>query len=63
MECDSMHAAIEHEKKYVDIFTMLDWISNFGRARRRHPYKVKILIMKMSVIVTHCQEYYEKGSH
>ena len=24
MECDSMHAAIEHEKKYVDVFTMLD---------------------------------------
>ena len=41
MECDSMHAAIEHEKKYVDVFTMLDWISIFGRARRRHPYKVK----------------------
>ena len=41
MECDSMHAAIEHEKRYVDVFTMLDWISIFGRARRRHPYKVK----------------------
>ena len=35
-----MHAAIEHEKKYVDVFTVLDWISKFGRARRRHPYKV-----------------------
>ena len=41
MECGSMHAAIEHEKKYVDVFTMLDWISIFGRARRPHPYKVK----------------------
>ena len=40
MECDSMHAAIEHEKKYVEVFTMLDWISIFGRARRRYPYKV-----------------------
>ena len=24
MECDSIHTAIEHKKKYVDIFTMLD---------------------------------------
>ena len=30
MECESMHAAIEHEKKYVDVFTMLDWIIIFG---------------------------------
>ena len=27
MECDSMHVAIEHNKRYVDVFTMLDWIS------------------------------------
>ena len=40
MECDSMHAAIEHEKKFVDVFTMLDWVSIFRRARRSHPYKV-----------------------
>ena len=37
MEYDYMHAAIEHEKKYV--FTMLDWISVFGRTSRRHKVK------------------------
>ena len=40
MECDSMHAAIEHEKKFFDVFTMLDWVSIFRRAGRSHPYKV-----------------------
>ena len=43
MECDSMHAAIEAEKKYKDVYTMLDWISIFRGARRRHPYKVNNL--------------------
>ena len=52
MECDSMHAAIEHEKKYVDVFTMLDWISIFGRTTRRHRYKVKNLITNISTILT-----------
>ena len=40
MECDSMHSAIECEKKYVDVYTMIDWVSIFRRARRRHPYTV-----------------------
>ena len=40
MECDSMHSAIETEKKYIDVYTIIDWISIFRRARRRHPYTV-----------------------
>ena len=40
MECDSMYAAIEHEKAFVDVFTILDWGSIFGRTIRRQPYKV-----------------------
>ena len=43
MECDSRHAAIEAEKKYKDVYTMLDWISIVRGARRRHPYKVNNL--------------------
>ena len=35
-----MYTAIEHEKKFVGVFTMLDWGSIFGRTRRHHPYKV-----------------------
>ena len=40
MECDSMHAAIEHEEKFVEVFTMLDWVSVYSSARRSHLYKV-----------------------
>ena len=40
MECDSMHSAIETETKYKDVYTMLDWMSIFRRARTRNPYKV-----------------------
>ena len=40
MECDSMHSAIETEKKHVHVFSMHDWVSIFRRARRRLPYKV-----------------------
>ena len=40
MECDSMHSAIECEKKYVDVYTMIYWVSIFRRARRRLPYRV-----------------------
>ena len=35
-----MHSAIECDKKYVDVYTMIDWVSIFRRARRRHPYTV-----------------------
>ena len=38
MECDSMHSAVETEKKYIDVYTIFDWLSIFRRARRRHPY-------------------------
>ena len=40
MECDSMQSAIECEKKYVDVYTMIDWVSIFRRARLRLPYRV-----------------------
>lgn len=43
MECDSMHAAIEHEKKSTCVYTMIDWVSIFRRARRRRPYIVRNL--------------------
>ena len=35
-----MHSAIECEKKYVDVYTRIDWVSIFRRARRRLPYRV-----------------------
>ena len=40
MECDSMHSAIEREKKNINVFTMHDWVNIFRKARRRLPYKV-----------------------
>ena len=40
MECASMYTAIDHEKKFVDVFTMLDWRASFGLKTGRHPYKV-----------------------
>lgn len=40
MECDSMHAAIEAEKKWIDVFSMVDWVNIFRRARRKNPYNV-----------------------
>ena len=27
MECDSMHSAIETEKKYIAVYTIIDWMS------------------------------------
>ena len=33
-----MHSAIECEKKYVDVYTMIDWVSIFRRCRL--PYRV-----------------------
>ncbi|ESO91835.1 hypothetical protein LOTGIDRAFT_163196 [Lottia gigantea] len=40
MECDSMHSAIESKKRNLDLFTMLDWVSVFKKARRKRPYNV-----------------------
>lgn len=42
MEVDSMHAAIEHEKKHTDVFCVTDWLGVFKRARRnvKSPYKI-----------------------
>ena len=40
MECDIMHSAIETEKKYIDVYTIIDWMSIFRRARCQHPYTV-----------------------
>ena len=47
MECDSMHSAIESEKKYIDVYSMIDWVSIFRRARRRNPFKVIQMHHKM----------------
>lgn len=53
MEADSMHSSIESAKKNASVFSMVDWISIFKRARRKQckkvdgkkitidPYKVK----------------------
>jgi len=43
MECDSMHSAIEKEKRYRDVYTMTGWAEIFRRARRQNPYKVTTL--------------------
>lgn len=49
MECDSMHSAIEHQKKFVPVYTMHDWLSIFKLARSKRgkkkndPYAVKEL--------------------
>lgn len=53
MEVDSMHSAIETEKKHTDVFTMHDWVSIFRRAKRRLPYKVVSL---------HHQDFYDLQS-
>ena len=50
MEVDSMHAAIEHEKKYIDTFTMHDWRTIFMSSRRKNPYKVQSLDHSMFFI-------------
>jgi len=49
MEYDSMHTAIEHQKKYMSVYTMHDWINTFrlshSRRNRKNaaPYNVQEL--------------------
>ena len=49
MECDSMHSAIEHQKKYMSVYTMHDWINIFRLSRSKMnrknaaPYNVQEL--------------------
>ena len=38
MECDSMHAAIEHSKKNVSVYTLGEWCNIIRLARRHKPY-------------------------
>ena len=38
MECDSMHAAIEHSKKNVSVYTVGEWCNIIRLARRHKPY-------------------------
>lgn len=40
MQVDSMHSAIEREKKCSPVFTALDWHAIFRRARRHNQYEV-----------------------
>lgn len=39
MECDSMHSAIESQKKYVSVYTMHDWLNIFRLARSKRGKK------------------------
>jgi len=41
MQCDSMHAAIEHEKRYRSVNSVEEWKEIMQSARRNNPYKVK----------------------
>ncbi|XP_050511827.1 uncharacterized protein LOC126887932 [Diabrotica virgifera virgifera] len=41
MECDSMHSAIEREKKYVAVHTLHDWKNIFVKARSKRGIKKK----------------------
>lgn len=49
MECDSMHSAIEKQKRYLAVYTLNDWINIFKMARSKRgkkkndPYFVKEL--------------------
>ncbi|CAG5055758.1 unnamed protein product [Parnassius apollo] len=40
MEADSMHSSIEFAKKNTSVFSMMEWISIFKRARRRQSIKI-----------------------
>ena len=40
MKVDSMHSAIERAKRYVPVYTALDWHTIFRNARRNHEYTV-----------------------
>lgn len=40
MECDSMHAAIEHAKKQTSLYIPEQWDTIFQMARRNNPYSV-----------------------
>ncbi len=48
MECDAMHAAIEHEKRHKSVFGMNDWVNIMTAARRKKPYKVHRLSHKVA---------------
>lgn len=49
MECDSMHSAIEKQKRFMSVYTMHDWMNIFSAARSNRnkknakPYAVKEL--------------------
>ena len=43
MECDSMHAAIEHSKKNVRVYSKREWFYVIHLARRRKPYIIHLL--------------------
>lgn len=43
MEVDSMHSSIENSKKYVDVFSVHEWINVMKKARisKKNPYTVR----------------------
>jgi hypothetical protein len=43
MECDSMHAAIEHAYKHLSLYSIHEWVNVMKSARRNRPYNVKEL--------------------
>ena len=40
MECDSMHAAIEHAKKYAKVHSIGQWEGILTMARQNNPHNV-----------------------
>ena len=43
MQCDSMHATIEHAAEYAKIYWPNDWVNVIKLAAKKRPYKVKTL--------------------
>ena len=43
MECDSMHAAIEHAQRYQKMYVPNDWLNVMTSARRKQPYQTEQL--------------------
>ncbi len=46
MECDSMHASIEHEKKHKHVYGLNEWLNIMLSARRNRPYNVHRLTFR-----------------
>ncbi len=47
MQCDSMHAAIENEKRHKAVYCLNDWVNIMTSARHKNPYQVHRLSYKV----------------